>query len=186
MASDDPRVLRTRSALRAAIVELARERPVREVTMSALARSAGVHRSTVYEHTTSPEALLVDVLRTELDAVREETVLPGLRPREVALDVLTHLETHETIYLRELADAGGVIRSFLTEHFRTSIATALAEVAPEQRSPLFLEVAPAWIASASVAAMTVWLSQPPPRDPLAYLAVHEQLLPCWWPRSTDQ
>lgn len=183
MNSIDPRVVRTREALRSAIVELAGEQPASSITVSGLARRAGVHRSTVYEHTTSPEELLIGILGEDLDRVRESHVTQALHPREVSLEVLAHLEAHEALYLRELADPKGRVRAFLIEHFQTSMREALREHGPAVRPTMFEEVAPAWTANANVAAMEVWLKTPRPRDTEAFLEVQAALMPAWWPTA---
>lgn len=180
MTSIDPRIARTREALKNAVIALAQERPVRTVKMAELARNAGVHRTTVYEHTTSPEALLIDTLRAELDQARTNHVIDKLNIRNVTLAVLDHLERFDIVYRRELSEEPGLVRAFLIDHFATSIEVILDQIGPTDQPPLFDAVAPQWIAAASVAAMGLWISEPAPRDKEAYLSVQAALMPAWW------
>ena len=50
----DPRIARTAQACQGAIVELAAERPISQVTIADLAKGAGVTRATFYNHYTTP------------------------------------------------------------------------------------------------------------------------------------
>lgn len=189
----DPRQRRTRQALVQAVLALAADQPVREISVSALARAAGVHRSTVYQHAPSPAALLVSVLQAELDLVRERH-LAGLAPgqlgaagRGVVRAVLDHLESHAALYRRELADPVAPLGDMLREHFAESVrgmidTHRLAPPGVERLGPEGREMVARWVAEGSVGAMTAWLLGPAPRDPENYLALHAALLPGWWPR----
>ena len=53
----DPRFVRSRALLAAAVLELASERPIGEVTVAEVATRAQVNRSTFYQHASSPAAL---------------------------------------------------------------------------------------------------------------------------------
>lgn len=192
MASLDPRQQRTRERLTEAVLRLAAERPGRDIGMAELAREAGVHRTTLYQHLRSPAEWLAEVLRAELDALRDLYLPPdgeaaglGRATHEVVLAVLAHLEAHEALYRRELADPASPVGDMLAAHFGASVEQLLAQhpLAPETRLPReqFRAMAARWIGDASVGAMTVWLATERPRDPEAYLAAHALLLPAWWP-----
>ncbi|MFJ4109323.1 TetR/AcrR family transcriptional regulator [Oerskovia enterophila] len=68
----DPRIERTTAALRTAVLELATEHDIDDVTVSQVAARAGINRATFYDHASSPADLLTGILRTELDAIRDE------------------------------------------------------------------------------------------------------------------
>ena len=63
----DRRVLRTRNAIREAFAELLLETDYSKITITALAKRADVDRKTFYTHYTSIEALLEDVVRTQME-----------------------------------------------------------------------------------------------------------------------
>ncbi|MGQ4419996.1 TetR family transcriptional regulator, partial [Streptomyces sp. SAS_269] len=65
---EDPRAARTRTRLRAALLEECAERPLAEVGVAALVRRAGVGRATFYVHYDGLEALAVDACA---DVVRQ-------------------------------------------------------------------------------------------------------------------
>jgi len=190
----DARQVRTLRALRDAILELAADKPVQSVTMAELARRAGVHRSTVYQHVASPSALLTDLLGAELDEVREAHLSPAHRPtlgqatHQAVLGVLAHLERHDALYERELIQPGSPLRYMLRQHFAASVAGLIEEhgLGPDEVPiELFRTAAPRWIADATVGAMTEWLLLPPPRDAQDYVRLHRALLPPWWPHEVS-
>lgn len=189
----DPRQRRTRRALADAILTLAAEQPVRDISVTGLAKAASVHRSTVYQHAESPAGLLSDVLSRELDDVRDQFMgempsddLPGL-VHQVVMAVLEHLEKREAIYRRELADPTNHLHSMLRNHFAVSVEAVIrsydlgpADLPAEDREA-FVPIASRWVADATTGAMTVWLQGPKPRDFEAYARIHKRLLPPWWP-----
>ena len=191
----DARQRRTHQALVAAILDLATEHPLRDVSVSQLARTAGVHRSTVYQHADSPQALLSDAFMEELDALRDEYVVgqtgQGLAEaqRLIVMAVLEHLESHATIYRRELVDPSNHLHAMLRDHFHDSVRymldtydlgpTSLNGV-PER---MFRDLTSRWFADASVGAMTAWLMAPAPRDPELYWKTTRLLTPDWWPSA---
>jgi AcrR family transcriptional regulator len=117
----DRRTVRTRAALRAAILELAAQEDVSELSVVEVARRAGINRVTFYDHATSPAALLVAVLADELDQIRAALLDPeaagsrtsasGATPDplelvdRVARAVASHVERHAAIYERALVRA---------------------------------------------------------------------------------
>lgn len=63
----DRRVVRTRSAIREAFLELLSETSFDKITITALAKQADVDRKTFYTHYSSVEALFEDVIRTQTE-----------------------------------------------------------------------------------------------------------------------
>src|SRR5580704_7632652 len=63
----DPRTVRTAQACRSAIVELASEWPISQITVADLAERAKVTRATFYNHYASPLELLIQVLLADLE-----------------------------------------------------------------------------------------------------------------------
>src|SRR4051794_17140308 len=125
--SVDVRQVRTRSRLHAAVLEAARDTPVGDLSVTELARAAGVHRSTFYEHATSPGDLLREALLAELDDLRADLLsAPGSDTDEAVAEVtrrvLEHVRRHAPIYRRGLAsDAGpGSLEGMLADHFLES------------------------------------------------------------------
>jgi len=189
----DARQEKTIARLSDAILELATERPVTEVTVSELARTAGVHRSTVYTYAPSPTELLQQVLRGELDVLRAG-YLVDVGPDDafaavvgVTRAVLVHVDEHDTIYRRGLGpDSGSAsLHAMLSAHFQGSIELLLdqhsltvpAADAAERR------MIARYLADGTIGAIDVWLDSERPRDVDALLDVLARVRPAWWPNS---
>lgn len=190
----DARQRRTRAALHAAVLELAAERDPDEITVTALADRAGVHRSTVYEHGGSPLGVLQAALADELDDLREQHLrdVPPERTaqalREVTLGVFAHVDRHAAVYRNLDGAVGATLHAFLSRHFQTSTRMLLAQASlaipfeVEGVDPRFLEDATVrYVADGVVGLIAVWLHTPEPRDPAAPFALVGHLMPAWWP-----
>jgi AcrR family transcriptional regulator len=187
----DARARRSYDRLSAAVLELAATKPPETLSVAEIARTAGVHRSTFYEHSDSPSTLLREVLRGELDAARERHLGGGhprdwgVAVRDTTLEVLRHLETHRAVYVRSFASpADASLRSLLGEHFRASIVL-LAESGAFRSPVADVELVARYVADGTVGAVSVWLSGEGPRDPEAFLRDFARLVPSWWPLGAE-
>lgn len=194
----DPRQQRSRTLLHDAVLRLAAERPVAEISMTAVAAAAGVHRSTVYEHAGSVDELLQAALGAELDALRAGLPAAGAPPAEVdravtavTRGVLEHVARHAAIYRAGLADGetDHGLRGMLGRHFRES-GRILREVSgvdvaldvPGLEHGYVADAAARFIADGTVGVIAAWLEQPD-ADVEHLLALYARLLPPWWPRD---
>ena len=81
MNEEDKRVIRTRSHLAQALIELSCAEGYDAVTIQAIAERAGINYRTFYRHYDSKDDLLRDVLRTSMDGLRK--VMPPPTPAEL-------------------------------------------------------------------------------------------------------
>jgi AcrR family transcriptional regulator len=187
----DARQEKTLARLSAAVLALAAERPIADVTVSGLAAAARVHRSTVYEYAASPAALLQRVLRTELDELRA-AYLVDVAPDDAAAAisgvtraVLQHVDEHDAVYCRGLGPEGAEagLHAMLSEHFQGSIELLLDQhsVSVPAVDDLERRAIERYLADGIIGAIEVWLTRPRPRDVDALLALLERLTPPWWP-----
>lgn len=188
----DARQRRSRDRLHSAVLELAADAPVADLSVTAVADAAGVHRSTFYEHAASPGDLLRAALTAELDDLRERYLAdPESGPgavAEVTEAVVRHVESHAATYRRGLApDAGpGSLVSTLAEHFLTSgrmlqaRGIGIGPEVPGLGAAVASEAAAGFVAFGTVGAIRAWLEQPEPRDPSTFLALDAALVPPWW------
>jgi len=190
-ASRDPRARRSREKLAAAILDLAAEHDAGTLSVGQVASTAGVNRSTFYQHAASPAALLRQVLSEELDVLREAHLSAGsdIGPAILAVtaDVARHVDRHRNIYRRGLVtDTGsGGLHAMLGSHFEASARLLLARRAVEIPAPGGREVPPPmvarFIAYGVVGALESRLLEASPRTVDEFLADLRELLPDWWP-----
>ncbi len=187
----DPRKQRSRDRLYAAVLALAADRPISDLTVTQIADAAGVHRSTFYEHADSPEALVEAALTAELDVLRDELMKDradaAAALATVTERVLHHILRHVAIYRRELADGGGVLHAMLSRHFRGTTETLLERgrvevpiVVDGVSAARVSDAAARFLADGTVGMIDGWLRHPSPRV-ADFLRVYLALLPDWWP-----
>lgn len=102
----DRRVVRTRNAIREAFTDLLMETDYNKITITALAKRADVDRKTFYTHYSSIEALLEDVVRTQMEESMHDLGFP-----EFAID--------HNMYTRRLLTAVEASLPFTREQLRT-------------------------------------------------------------------
>lgn len=104
----DPRVRRTRQALKAALGQLMDERDYDGISLSDVARAAGVARQTIYDHYDNKDALFQEIL---LDRIRQ------VYSKENIPKMVHHLRTGEPLQ-------GASLFALVDQHqgvFRTAI-----------------------------------------------------------------
>lgn len=189
----DARQRRSRERLHQAVLRLAEDRPVTQVSVSELAREAGVHRSTFYEHASSPDDLLRQALMADLDGLRDQLLAAPSGDldevaREVTVGVMRHIEQHIGIYRRDLAYSSEVgLRSMLGAHFLESGRLLLDLTRQRIEVPVTgvpdevaAEIAARLVADGTVGAIAGWLERPE-LSIEDFMRVYVQMLPAWWP-----
>lgn len=188
----DRRVLRTKALLADALLALARELPLNEITVATVAERAEVNRSTFYQHYRDIETLLADALDAKATAVGVE--LSHLDPRSLQgeppaqlVQYFAHIGENAGLYRMALGPEGSMVtltrlldlatRLILegrgTADDATCAVTGNATVAVPHR------VAAAGLAGALVGVLRVWLAETPiaPSDDAARWAW--QLVSTW-------
>jgi AcrR family transcriptional regulator len=123
----DARVVRTREALRQAMVDLAAERPLEAITVRAIAERSGVGYATFFRHYADKEALLADVADVlTRDFLRQ--VAPLLRERDrlgAARTLCAYVEAHLPIHQALIAGgAGETVRAGMLRQAMATVAGA--------------------------------------------------------------
>lgn len=166
MSAMDPRIARTRQALRDALFELAGERPIDEISISELTDRAGTNRSTFYQHYADKGELLADVI----DAIAGDllqSMPPELEPdgqRAVLGGFMQHVVDNMAFYRRVFDNAGSVR---VQHRVRERLADLLEQVG--DRDALIAAGVPVHIAAASIAGsalaiLEAWVNEPVPAD----------------------
>jgi len=164
----DVRVERTRRALQEALFELARERPLDELTIADIAARAGVNRSTFYQHYSDKETLLADALDATAEATGAalpELVEPLFEPPQALFAFLEHIEANAGLYRRVLGSPGSAV---VTARLRRRIELIAGDAVVRSGTRVFeglpLDVVAAGIAGSALGVIEAWLardSRPP-------------------------
>ncbi|ROP60697.1 TetR family transcriptional regulator [Curtobacterium sp. PhB130] len=190
----DARILHTTAALREAILRLAADRPVSEITVADVTRAAGINRATFYSHAVSPGSLLADVLTPELDRIRDDDSEARRAAYERGADrdelaaitrkginaVVEHVVLHREIYVRALPDPNDAsLHRLLVEHFTVSSALHIRELDAASRPELLDDVAAGFVAQGFVGAIEAWLAGTR-RSRKALVDTITRSFPAWW------
>lgn len=125
----DARVVRTREALREAMVALAAESPLDAITVRAVAARAGVGYATFFRHYSDKEALLADVADVlTRDFLRQVAPLLAEKDRlGAARSLCAYVEDHLAIHQALIAGgAGETVRAGMLRQTMTTLAGARA------------------------------------------------------------
>ena len=184
----DPRITRTGRAFEQAIVELASQRPVSQITVAELADRAGVTRATLYNRYSSPLELLIHVLYTDLerghraeDARRAEGRYPATEMVRLATaDVADHVERFMAVYRHALHDpADGGVYEALVRHFADYSAAFLARSTGPDLPDANHQVIAQFVAHGFAGAIKAWLGDDlVTKTDLVEAAV--ACAPAWW------
>ena len=110
----DPRVLRTRRLLQDALLSLARERSLDEISVADVADRATVNRSTFYQHYPDTDTLLADALDAQATLVGADLtqIHPGVgtrTPPDVLVRYATHVAENVSLYRSALGEHGSPV-----------------------------------------------------------------------------
>jgi len=162
----DPRIARTRRSLQEALFELARERPLDDITVADIAERAEVNRSSFYQHYADKETLLADALDAaadEAEAQLPETVDLAAAPPDAATAYFGHIADHADLYRRVLGDHGSaVVTARLRDRVERIVRDEIARSGGSDYADLPVDVVAAGITGSVLGIIGAWLS----RDPL--------------------
>ncbi|MEV6167427.1 TetR/AcrR family transcriptional regulator [Streptomyces sp. NPDC051954] len=189
----DPRITRTTLAFEQAIVELAAQRPVSQITVAELAERAGVTRATFYNRYSTPLDLLIQVLYADLERghrLEEERRAQGGYSARALLrlattEVADHVERFMAVYRHAIEDpADSGVYEALIRHFSDYALGFMARGhhpgLPEANRELIAQ----FMAHGFAGAIRAWLNDPSAtKDDLVDAAVASA--PAWWAVDAD-
>lgn len=161
----DPRIARTRRSLQEALFELARERPLDEISVADIAERAGVNRSSFYQHYSDKDTLLADAI----DAVVEEAgasipVLHEISPEPPAILVayLRHVEENAAVYSRVFGEHGSPIAlARLRDRVQAIVIDAVATSHADTFDDIPSDVLAAGLSGSVLGVLGAWLTRDP-------------------------
>lgn len=184
----DPRAIRTREKLVSAFHDAITESDPRTMTVSALARAAGVNRTSFYEHFASPEDLAIHALSELFDvvsntdiALRSEHTVSGAEASRRALhEIVSFVGQRRASYARLLGPGAAprlvrAVADAFTE--RTVQALEPMDVRPPEADP---RVTAQFLAGGVLGVVGAWLAAPAPAtSPDQLVEALVQCLPGW-------
>jgi len=184
----DPRITRTAQAFEHAIVELASQRPVSQITVADLADRAGVTRATFYNRYSSPLELLIQVLHADLERcqhLKEARWAEDRHPAEQLVrltisDVADHVDRFMAAYRHALHDpAGQGVYEALIRYFTDRSVTVIARSVHPDLPTANHQVIAQFFAHGFAGAIKGWLSD----DSVTKADLIEASVACappWW------
>lgn len=162
----DPRAVHTRSALFAAILELAAKRPINEIPVTEITTTAGVNRSSFYQHFSDREDLLasaLESLETEATRIRASPSFSPLSgPPTELISFAKHFADHAELYRQALGPHGS---ARVASRVRSSTAALVQEgievTQPSISRGMPIEIDAAGTAGALLGIIETWLSMEP-------------------------
>lgn len=159
--------MRTRESLQDALLALARERPLDEITVGDIADQAGVNRSSFYQHYRDKETLLGDALeRTILELSATLGAVHVAERRQMPpqlVQYLEHVAANESLYRRVLGPHGSAVAAGrLAQRVEDVVRESLSEHLPEAADEVPLDILAAGLAGTAMGVITAWIL----RDPL--------------------
>ena len=163
----DPRIVRTAQSCEVAIVELASEQPISQITVADLAERAKLTRATFYNHYTSPLELLIQVLLADLERAHlheeERRADGGLSAAEMLrlsiVDVADHIERFGAVYRQSVYDpADGGVYEALVRHFTDYAVAFIARCSHPDLPDANHNVVAQFVAHGFAGAIKAWLS----------------------------
>jgi AcrR family transcriptional regulator len=189
----DPRITRTTLAFEQAIVELAAQRPVSQITVAELAERAGVTRATFYNRYSTPLDLLIQVLYADLERghrLEEERRAQGGYSAHALLrlattEVADHVERFMAVYRHAIEDpADSGVYEALIRHFSDYALGFMARGHHPGLPGANRELIAQFMAHGFAGAIRAWLNDPSAtKDDLVDAAVASA--PAWWAVDAD-
>jgi len=161
-AHGDPRVRRTRQALIDATWKLIENREGSDVSITEIAREAGVSRQALYQHYPDREALLADAAVQRMFVAMNEP--GGQTTEERAEALLSYLRANDSFYRPILAASASGFYQHLEDYMAREGADVLsspqlnAQVRPQEAGGT--EVLARFMAGGTIAFIRHWLAQP--------------------------
>lgn len=165
----DPRIARTRAALRDALRTLAADADLDAISIADITEAAGVNRSSFYRNYASKDELLAEVITDQISAVRldldEVDPTDPSRPPDFLVEYAKVIHANAGLYRRVLGPNGSVAAQIA---LRNQV-TGLAMVGIEEKAPGPLDMPVRIVAAAAAGSVlgvvTEWVQMDPLPDP---------------------
>jgi AcrR family transcriptional regulator len=166
--------VRTREALRSALLDLLEEKPFDQVTIRDIAATAGLGYVTFFRHHPTKEALLHEIAAEQVRRL-SELMLPALEAsdtRTACIALYTYVDDHRRLWSTLLTGGAAAI-------LREELLKSSAEIAATRSDPnswLPAELAVAFNVSCTIELMTWWLRQKRPVSVERVAQIQERII----------
>lgn len=172
--TSDSRVLQTRQALRAALLELVGDNSLEQITIREIAAAAGIGYNTFFRHYTGKEELVKAIVTDELSQLIDlsVTTLDASSSTEAARALCHFVAEHEALWSTLLT--GGAANILRDEFIRLLRETAPSRISSTAKFPMDIGIK--LVAVGTLELLSWWLEQSE-RIPVDQLAgIYEQLV----------
>lgn len=190
--NSDPRYVRVRTRLTDAALRLVAQKPADTITVSELAREAGISRTTFYQHGDTPTQFVADVVVGIIQPFLDELVAAIsqasddylVRWREIGVRMLGALKDNRDVVGQIfLADHQSVVLGHvsrrLSQTFEAYVDEFEARLAGEKVSKLWKEMAIAQQVYNLMAVIVAWLRTDMQESPESVVNTYLTLAPPW-------
>ena len=174
----DRRSLRTRAALRSAMLTLIGERGWDNFAVQDLCDLANIGRSTFYSHYANKDALLVGGF-AGLQAALQRQTRAGAGARDPApgswrftLGLIEHVYEQRKIFRSMIGRRSGYV---VQQRFREMVIRLITDELPPSTGSLPRAAAARWLAAALVELLSWWVEQRTPLPPAELAALFDEL-----------
>lgn len=179
----DPRVRRTRQALRDAMIALILDKGYDEITIQDITERAQLRRATFYLHYADKHELLLAMLREIADDLRAKIDHLSLKPLSAEAEYATfliifnHARQHANLYRAIINGPGSMVAvRYLREYIIQTVQDKFrAEVPPTDLAGLPLEIVATYLATFKLYVVIWWLENHMPYPPEVIARICTQL-----------
>lgn len=180
-APHDRRSMRTRDALRGALVDLIAERGWDDIAVQDVCQRANIGRSTFYSHYPNKDALLIgglEDLQAQLQGQARSqaghrlpvaTVATGFR---FALGLITHAHEQRKLFRGLIGRRSGYV---VQQRFRDMVIRLVSAELPPSAGRLPRQAVARWLAAGFVELLSWWVEQRSPLPPAELAARFNEL-----------
>jgi len=170
----DARAVRTREALRRALLELLEDKPLEQVTIRDIAATAGIGYTTFFRHHLTRAALLEDLAAEQIRRLIE-FVLPVMdtkNARAASRALFTYVDEQRALWTTLLT--GGAAGALRNEFLRISLEVAASRARPRHWPSA--EVSTLLVVSGTVELLAWWLRQGDPMPIKEVAEIHSRIV----------
>jgi AcrR family transcriptional regulator len=175
-SAQDARAVRTREALRSALLDLLETTPLEQLSILDIATAAGIGYSTFFRHHTSKEALLQEIAAEQIRRL-VNMVLPMLdmsEPRAASVAMCSYVNDHRKLWSGLLT--GGAAGALRQEFLNVSSELAASRPQASTQSWRPTEIAIILLVSSTIELLAWWLRQKKPMPVKRIAEIHERMI----------